>query len=602
VVAGRRKLNAKCDAGNGNQVKPSRFVFMKIQNPVPVLAYLVLSVLGLAGVPSARADWLALDGQNTIWRLADTNGADATQFAYLNPYHEEWFALALGPAGNVSAVRRGDTSGNGIDIFSPNGAGVGSITVGPYINGKMYVPGSLTTGPDGNIYIADNYWKLIARYSGTNGAYAGTFVSDVSVNGLTFGPDGNLYVADANRGVVRYDGTNGAYLDTFVPVGTNGVPDTATLTFGPDGNLYVASAISNAVFRFDGSTGQFMDDFVPTGSGGLSSLNGLVFGPDGNLYVSDTSGTILRYDGQTGAFLDVFGFHARYGLVYLPFTASFAASPASGSAPLTVQFTDLSNDATNWDWNFGDGSADASAQNPSHTYETAGNFAVTLTATGSNGATSSRSGTITVTSPPSPPVTADFSYNPASGAAPLPVQFTDKSAGSIASWDWNFGDDSADSTAQNPSHTYVTVGNFVVSLTATGTDGSTSKTQTVTVTNAPPPPPVTVTATQPWATSLTPGVFTISRNNTGSPLLIVYSLGGTAQNGVDYQTLSGSAMIPAGAISATVTVRPLGLLNALKTVVLTISPDASYSVGSPASATVTIVASPALPPLMASPF
>ena len=266
----------------------------------------------------AHADWLALDGQNTIWRLADINGANASQFAYLNPYHEEWFALGSGPAGNVSAVRQGDADGNGIDMFAPNGTEAGSITVGPYINGKLYTPGSLTTGPDGNIYIADNYWNLIARYNGTNGAYLGTFVSNAHVNGLTFGPDGNLYVADASLGVTRYNGTNGAYLDTFVPLGTNGVPDAANLTFGPDGNLYVCSAISNAVFRFDGGTGQFMDYFVPSDSGGLSSPNWPVFGPDGNLYVASGGGAILRYDGRTGAFLNTFGSHAIYGLVYLP--------------------------------------------------------------------------------------------------------------------------------------------------------------------------------------------------------------------------------------------------------------------------------------------
>jgi hypothetical protein len=70
-----------------------------------------------------------------------------------------------------------------------------------------------------------------------------------------------------------------------------------------------------------------------------------------------------------------------------------------------------------------------------------------------------------------------------------------------------------------------------------------------------------------------------------------YSLGGTAQNGVDYETLSGTVTIPAGSTTATVVVNPLGLLNVLKSVVLTISPEPAYTVGSPNSATVEIVAS-----------
>jgi hypothetical protein len=87
-------------------------------------------------------------------------------------------------------------------------------------------------------------------------------------------------------------------------------------------------------------------------------------------------------------------------------------------------------------------------------------------------------------------------------------------------------------------------------------------------------------------------VFSISRTgDTSSALRVNYSLSGTAQNGTDYQTLPGVVTIPAGSSSATVTVQPLGLLNALKTVVLTISPESSYNTGSPSSATVTIVLS-----------
>jgi hypothetical protein len=94
---------------------------------------------------------------------------------------------------------------------------------------------------------------------------------------------------------------------------------------------------------------------------------------------------------------------------------------------------------------------------------------------------------------------------------------------------------------------------------------------------------------------LTPGIFSLTRDgDTSSALTVHYSLGGSAANGTDYQTLSGSVVIPAGSSTATVTVEPLGLLNILKTVVLTVSPDSSYTVVSPKSATVTIVASLAL--------
>ena len=48
--------------------------------------------------------------------------------------------------------------------------------------------------------------------------------------------------------------------------------------------------------------------------------------------------------------------------------ASFSVTPTSGTAPLTVAFTDTSTGGpTSWAWDFGDGET-ATAQNPSHTY------------------------------------------------------------------------------------------------------------------------------------------------------------------------------------------------------------------------------------------
>src|SRR5213082_1247742 len=81
-------------------------------------------------------------------------------------------------------------------------------------------------------------------------------------------------------------------------------------------------------------------------------------------------------------------------------TADFTANPTSGSVPLTVQFTDRSIGAIMaWDWNFGDGLFHSSARNPSHIYLLPGDYRVTLTVTGSGGATSRKSLTIHATLP-----------------------------------------------------------------------------------------------------------------------------------------------------------------------------------------------------------
>lgn len=73
---------------------------------------------------------------------------------------------------------------------------------------------------------------------------------------------------------------------------------------------------------------------------------------------------------------------------------------------------------------------------------------------------------------------ANFYGTPTNGLKPLTVQFYDTSTeGVVASWLWNFGDDST-STEENPSHTYEDGGTFTVSLTVTNVYGSSTKTET----------------------------------------------------------------------------------------------------------------------------
>ena len=66
--------------------------------------------------------------------------------------------------------------------------------------------------------------------------------------------------------------------------------------------------------------------------------------------------------------------------------------------------------------------------------------------------------------------TASFTATPTSGAFPLPVQFTDTSAGGPTSWAWDFGDGATSSLA-NPTHTYAAPGTYTVSLHAVELQG-----------------------------------------------------------------------------------------------------------------------------------
>ncbi len=148
-----------------------------------------------------------------------------------------------------------------------------------------------------------------------------------------------------------------------------------------------------------------------------------------------------------------------------PPIANFSGNPISGCAPMTVNFTDLSqNTPTSWSWTFEGGTPATSTQkNPTVTYNAGGSFNVTLTATNSQGSsTLTKTDYINVGDDP----IADFSYT----VNGLTVNFTNLSQGGT-SYHWNFGDGST-STQINPSHTYDEDGSYSVILTAINACGS----------------------------------------------------------------------------------------------------------------------------------
>ena len=91
-----------------------------------------------------------------------------------------------------------------------------------------------------------------------------------------------------------------------------------------------------------------------------------------------------------------------------------------------------------------------------------------------------------------------------------------------------------------------------------------------------------------------PGAFTLSRSgSTSFSLPVHYTVSGTATNGTDYVTLSGTATIPVGQSSTVISVTPLadGLAEGPETVVVTLAPDPTYTIGS-GNGTVTIFDQP----------
>jgi PKD repeat protein len=112
--------------------------------------------------------------------------------------------------------------------------------------------------------------------------------------------------------------------------------------------------------------------------------------------VSPSTGLVILASGSSGHYWHNFFTLGGGGGPVAP-TASFSGAPTSGTAPLTVNFTDTSTgNPDTWAWDFqNDGTVDSTAQNPSFTYTTPNTYTAKLTVTNSAGS-SSATKTITV--------------------------------------------------------------------------------------------------------------------------------------------------------------------------------------------------------------
>jgi PKD repeat protein len=187
------------------------------------------------------------------------------------------------------------------------------------------------------------------------------------------------------------------------------------------------------------------------------------------------------------------GAYAAVPATCVPLAAPYTM-PGSGAAPLPVLFfanaavSSACGGAPSYAWTFGDGGASAAA-NPLHAYTSAGTYTWSLRAT-AGGVVVDASGQVTVSAD-----TCTLECNataPSGGSAGAPVSFTGAAypgsscAGSVA-YDWDFGDGSARSSLQDPTHAYAAAGSYTWTLTVTAGSASCTRTGTITIGAAPPP-------------------------------------------------------------------------------------------------------------------
>jgi PKD repeat protein len=248
---------------------------------------------------------------------------------------------------------------------------------------------------------------------------------------------------------------------------------------------------------------------------------------DWNVFISNT-------DGKTGGRANAFKITPPLSV------PNFTASPELGTAPLIVQFTDLStNNVTQWRWDFGDGAVMTgnNLRNPVHTYNDPGIYTVKLIVWNEAGQTlTSAKQVITVVKTP----VASFEADPVSGPAPLVVRFTDTSDGTPLRWLWRFGDGRY-STQQNPYYLYEKPGLYTVTLTVSNRAGSntTTKPDLIEVTSLPE---AGFTANR--TSGISPLSVKFTDTSTGNPTSWVWKFGdngtSTQKNPVHVYTLPGT--------------------------------------------------------------
>jgi photosystem II stability/assembly factor-like uncharacterized protein/PKD repeat protein len=130
---------------------------------------------------------------------------------------------------------------------------------------------------------------------------------------------------------------------------------------------------NNDVAYYSATGGQSWS-VLDIGSTGFGSFNSIVAIPGGDAWTVGYQGFIERFIGPPPP----------------PANQLPVASFDFVATGLTVDFTDTSFDPdgfiVSWEWNFGDGTG-STQQNPSHTYDTANTYIVTLTVTDNEGAT-----------------------------------------------------------------------------------------------------------------------------------------------------------------------------------------------------------------------
>ncbi|MDF2436931.1 MAG: hypothetical protein K0Q95_1307 [Bacteroidota bacterium] len=243
----------------------------------------------------------------------------------------------------------------------------------------------------------------------------------------------------------------------------------------------------------------------------------------------------------------------------------------------TTTFNDLSTlpggSVSSWLWAFGDGSPVSTLQNPTHVYLNPGTYNTSLVATSNNGCVDTITKPITVF--PLPVI--DFTVADSNGCATYCTQFNDASlaqSGTLTNWVWDFGDNSFQSTDQNPQHCYSLSGLYTITLTATTSEGCSATDSVIDLINVFPVPDAEFTYTPRPPSTLNSEVFFTDQSIGATQWF--WNFGDTNDTSVSYLQEPSHNYSEDGYYCATLTVQ--NIYNCMDTVVhcFNVEPDFSF--------------------------
>lgn len=373
----------------------------------------------LGGTADGFVCLISPDGSSlTASTFAGTNQYDQAYFVELDDDNEVYITGQTKGSFPVSADVYSNTGGKQFiaKLSQDLSSAVYSTVFGSGSSAINISPSAFLVDECENVYVSGWGGSVNNSFNPATGTTSGMPVSPDALDATTDGSDFYFFVLEKNGASLLYGSYFGGTPAEHVDGGTS--------RFDKQGTIYQA---------------------VCAGCGGSDAF-------------PTTDGAWAETNGSFNCNLGVGKININLGGVY---AISDAEPDINGCAPFTVYFDNLSSDAEDYIWDFGDGVGGSTAFEPIYTYTDTGTYTVTLIVIDSSSCNIADTTSLVVTVF-GDSIFAGFDYTTVQDCDDLVATFTNTtelSAGSTVFWD--FGDGST-STLENPEHTYTESGTYEV--------------------------------------------------------------------------------------------------------------------------------------------